>query len=212
MSLTENIDDDKIIQVIKNTHHILKNRGHDITQVNQTSSIELLKYIISKFRDGEPSLDINIIQPDESIKKIIVHHVLHIEKNIKKELESLYKKFVKIHNITNEDELIFIVFNTIENEVYDLEIKYQNLSIFSYKKLLFNLIDHEYVPLHYKLNDSEKVILNNSLMIDNLNQLPSIRRTDPVSRYYNFRRGDVIKIERSTPSGTHVLYRHVVNE
>ena len=59
------------------------------------------------------------------------------------------------------------------------------------------LIEHFYVPRHSKLNETDKLKLKKNLHLKNYSQLPILKKNDAVSKYYNFRYGDVIKVERT---------------
>ena len=61
---------------------------------------------------------------------------------------------------------------------------------------MFNIVDHEYVPIHEKLSPTEKVKLLSDFMIKSYDKLPLLSKQDPC-RYYNFRQNDVVRITRS---------------
>lgn len=114
-------------------------------------------------------------------------------------------------NLTNElkleshrDDFIYVIRNikkvnqeTEKNIIQELEKKYENLTIFTFKRLGLNLIEHFYVPKHTKLKEIEKSKLKKKLHLQNYSQLPILNKNDAVSRYYNFRYGDVIMVERT---------------
>jgi DNA-directed RNA polymerase I, II, and III subunit RPABC1 len=75
---------------------------------------------------------------------------------------------------------------TIEN-ITDMEIE-----TFQEECLLFNITKHSLVPQHVRLTDLEAVVFKNMYS----SKLPIIKTSDPVSRFYNFKSGDVIKILR----------------
>lgn len=135
------------------------------------------KKIYSKF-DIEPS------------KTDIINNYLNLTNEL--ELES------------NKDDFIYIIRNiqkvnqeTEKNIIQELEKKYENLTIFSLKRLGLNLIEHFYVPKHSKLNETDKLQLKKDLHLKNYSQLPILNKNDAISKYYNFRYDDVIKIERT---------------
>ena len=68
---------------------------------------------------------------------------------------------------------------------------------------------HELVPDHTKLDETEKEnIVNKFGSTDNL---PKILKTDPISKWYSFCPGDIIRIKRPTPTGVYMeVYRMVV--
>lgn len=74
------------------------------------------------------------------------------------------------------------------------------------------MIKHLLVPKHTLLNESElKQVLQNYNI--SLMQLPKIHKKDPAIVHLNPKAGDVIKIERKSPTNsTTVYYRAVLDE
>lgn len=68
-----------------------------------------------------------------------------------------------------------------------------NFEFFYFDELQYNITKHRYVPLHEKLSPEEK---NNFKERFGL-KIPIIKVTDPVSRFYNFKKGDIIRVYRS---------------
>ena len=82
------------------------------------------------------------------------------------------------------------------------ESKKMKIELFHEDELQYNLMTHELVPKHeliYKNGSKESAEFKK-------NKYPIISRLDPVSRFYNFSIGDIIKITRK--SG-HIIYRIV---
>ncbi len=92
-------------------------------------------------------------------------------------------------------------FNTTEG----IEIDY-----FKEDRLLIDITEHELVPKHELLEPDEKREL---LEIYNIKEdkLPRILLSDPISKYFGAKKGDVFKITRkSETTGKYVIYRLVV--
>ena len=64
-----------------------------------------------------------------------------------------------------------------------------------------SITKHYLVPKHEKVPDSEKF---DKKIID---KLPILLKTDPISRFYGFKKGDLIKISRKN---NYIFYRRVV--
>lgn len=203
------IEDDTIVKVIKNVHKMLENRGHDVTQINKT---EPLKFVLKKIehfrRNNNTVLDIFI----NSERKVYVKFINTMKNNnSSQELVKLYKFIYDSNRFTNNDDIIFVVFDKLGEEVYNIEEKYSNVTVFDYKKFLINIVEHMYVPKHVKIHKDEHNLLKTKLMIKDLEQLPLLSKSDAISRYYNYRIGDVIRIERpSNGNMKHIIYRYVV--
>lgn len=84
-----------------------------------------------------------------------------------------------------------------------------NMQIFNIKELQFNITKHILVPKHEIITDQQEIksiITNYSLKTKF--QLPLILKSDPVSRYYGLKNGDIVKIKRdSQTSGEYIIYR-----
>jgi len=80
-----------------------------------------------------------------------------------------------------------------------LDIK---IELFCQDELQFNITKHRLVPPHIKLTDEEGKQFKKKYGLKH----PVILTSDPVARFYNFKRGDIIKIVRP---GGYITYRIV---
>ena len=84
------------------------------------------------------------------------------------------------------------------------------LEDFLESEMLINITEHELVPQHILLTAEEKEELFSRYKLKE-NQLMKMLMTDPVARYYGYKRGQVIKIIRkSDTAGRYVTHRLVV--
>lgn len=81
------------------------------------------------------------------------------------------------------------------------------VEVFCEEDLLVNITKHRLMPPHKVLEDSEKALfLKNSNITEE--QLPIIKITDRVARYYGMQRGDLVRIKRkSDTAGHYYTYR-----
>lgn len=81
------------------------------------------------------------------------------------------------------------------------------VELFCRKELQYNLTKHRLVPQHSKVPDEQASVIRKK---DGHN-LPQILKTDPVVRFYNFKKGDIIKITRNSSNSEdgYVIYRIV---
>ena len=160
---------------------------------------------------GLKKLNFAKIKDERSREKVYVHFI-HNLRNAKsnKEFEELYDVVTKAHNMMEKDHIIIVVFDDLTEKHRSLEVEFPNLTLFTYKNLMFNIVDHEFVPHHESLTAAEKIKLLSDFMIKDYNKLPLISKFDPVCRYYNFKIGDVLRITRpSDANKTYVSYRYV---
>tara|TARA_Y100000389_G_scaffold6254_1_gene6014 strand:- start:684 stop:1256 length:573 start_codon:yes stop_codon:yes gene_type:complete len=64
--------------------------------------------------------------------------------------------------------------------------------LFSVDELQFNITKHRLVPLHQKLNEEESKSFKEKYGL----KYQAILTSDPISRFYNYKRGDIIRILR----------------
>lgn len=137
----------------------------------------------------------------------------HLDKAIRDAyLRNIKEQLFEVENIlTKEDTLIIIVKeevnDTIENilkEIWEREGIF--IIIHSIKRLLFNILEHSYVPPHRILSDEEDKAMRLKFNVMNDSQLPEISRFDPVAKAIGIRPGQICEIER--PSKTAVISKY----
>jgi len=75
----------------------------------------------------------------------------------------------------------------------------------------YSVLDHEMVPKHEVMDESEVKSLLNRYKIS-LEDLPKIKASDPVVVAIGAKVGDVLKITRKSPTGGMALYYRLVIE
>ncbi len=76
------------------------------------------------------------------------------------------------------------------------------VEVFCIDELMYNPTMHRLASKHEKIDDDEATVIKTKYGKD----LPILLRTDKMSRWYNFKAGDVIKVSRP---GGHIIYRLV---
>ncbi|MGB9635073.1 MAG: DNA-directed RNA polymerase subunit H [Candidatus Micrarchaeia archaeon] len=74
----------------------------------------------------------------------------------------------------------------------------------------FSVLDHDLVPKHEIVPDSEVDSIIKALNLDSASKLPKISVDDPVVKEIGAKRGDIVRIYRKDYIGEYVYYRIVV--
>lgn len=93
------------------------------------------------------------------------------------------------------------------SDLYDPKLIFE---VFYEKELYFNITKHTLVPIHRLLTIAEKKKIFKNYHLSSF-QLPKLAKSDPISRYFNFSKGDIIEISRNSKIlGTSKSYRIVI--
>ncbi len=76
------------------------------------------------------------------------------------------------------------------------------IETFFEKNLLYDITKHRLVPKHIELSNEE----SKKFIKDYGKKFPVILKTDPICKYYNFKKGNIIKIIRNN---NYIIYRIV---
>ena len=91
------------------------------------------------------------------------------------------------------------VSNKVLSDMYDYEFE-----LFEHKELMYNITKHVLVPSHrvltFENNEEEKIFK------EKFKKICTIQKSDPVSKFYNFKKGDIIEVKRQNG---YVAYRIV---
>lgn len=118
----------------------------------------------------------------------------------------------------NDDLILIVVDDSPPSEQMYLWENNQT-SVFSVANLQYNITNHNLVPKHTVLSNSEGKRAR-LLYHAGTGQFPALQRFqneegngDAVARFYGMRVGDVVRVTRETiTSGTHLVYREVVGD
>ena len=103
----------------------------------------------------------------------------------------------------------------VTNKSLTLEEVGDNYPIIEYydtEDLIINITKHDIMPKFevYNIDEKKKEILD---LLDNINPklFPKMLISDPISKYYNLKIGDIIKIIRTSPlSGEVISFRIII--
>lgn len=197
MSLKSSIkySENEITEILlKNTLTMIEERG----LVKKKDHTKNLKNLLNQIKDD---MLFSLIDAKEKIGiRIVKYKVTSITK-----VEGI-DTFLNDKSYTQR----IVIFKDMNQKTFKQLILYPNTQPFWEHELLMNIIEHNYVPLHYVLSEDEKVEFIKSYQITR-DTLPKLELYDPISRYYNMKVGDIVKITRNNAlSGKEIYYRVVI--
>lgn len=200
---------------------MLEKRGFDSTQLNRNVDLDFLrrqfKMLVNASKDGlsAGAYSCDIFVGDPNGRNAYVHFSVYQDETERTLLSKL--KVIQENYQLNplRDDVAIVLFRPDMDEqsiFYKLEkLDTMSIRVFHYKKLMFDITKHELVPKHSIVSDDDKAALKRELKLTHYNQLPTLLTTDAVSRFYHYRRGMVIRVERpSIGNMKHIAYRYVV--
>jgi len=165
-------------------------------------------------KDAPKQLDMVCTSNKGNIKQKKVYVKYHLGKTLRVEnIQDYIDDMFHIEKVLDNktDTLIIIIKQEINqtlmnilNEFWDKNKVF--IIIFTMERLLFNILQHQYVPKHTILTEDEKNEVIKKYNIVNIKQLPDISRFDPVAQAIGMRPGDVCCIER--PSKTAIISKY----
>ena len=183
------IELDQLYYSQKNVHTLIRNRGY-IGNLSIVPKSVLQEHLLNY---GLEILDIHVVDKD---RQLFVRYIN--ESNVKAVLKII--KFIhEMYTIQATDDIILIYCQQDtgkscfdipihSNKLLDLECTdHENIRILQLKQLQFDIVSNIMVPKHMIASDIEIQALKTQYYLRNLNQLPIILYSDPISRYYGYR-------------------------
>lgn len=183
------MEEEEIIYIVRgNVIDMLRDRGYEMDDNPNKEEFSVM------YRNNEYDI-LN--------DKVLVYFIKDSKNVSKKDLETIVSKGV------NYDKIIIISKEkctpSVEKEL--MSQQYSHVELFIYQNLLMNISKHIYQPKFRVLSNEEveEFLKSNKLK---KTELPIIKKSDPIARYYGLRGGQVIKIIRQSPSaGEGIFYR-----
>jgi len=179
----------------------LENRGYDVDKYTNFSIHEL--HVLNQNKQ----LDMYL----ESENKPSLYIKYHVNSKLKPKDVYDFLEDLENSDLDENTELIVImkekINDTMKNFIKNLYHKDKKFVIvFNIHRLLFNILEHTYVPRHEVLKDEEKETLKKKLNIIDESQFPEIDRLDPVAQAIGLKPGQICKIYRKSPTAVHSIY------
>lgn len=202
---------DKLWRIRKTILQICHDRGYMVTSDELEQSLEQFKQTYGdRPSQGEPSrskLIVLVSHNDDPTDQLYVFFPDDPKVGVKTIVA--YIKKMEEEEITRA---IIVVSQgmspSAKKAIADMQPKY-TFEPFLDSELMVNITNHFLVPVHQLLNAQEKRELLTRYKLKE-NQLPRIRIDDPIARYFGLKRGQVVRIVRtSETAGRYVTYRLV---
>jgi len=201
-----------MFRVRRTIFQMCHDRGYLVTQEELDQTLEQFKTTHGdKPSEGRPTrseLTIIVAHNDDPTDQMYVFFPEDVKIGIKN-----IKAFCHQMQDNNVTRAIIVVQGGLtpsaKQAINDMMPKYL-LEIFLEAELMVNITEHDLVPEHVVMTQDEKAELLARYKLKDT-QLPRIQLSDPVSRYFGLKRGQVVKIIRpSETAGRYITYRHVV--
>jgi DNA-directed RNA polymerase subunit H len=130
-------------------------------------------------------------------------------------LQEMIDDLFNLEEILKKDDTLFIIIKDEINETLTNELKHiwESDGIFivieNIKRLQFNILDHDLVPKHTILPESEVVNIMKKYNITDKIQFPDISRFDPVARAIGLRPGQLCHIVRPSKTAIEADYYRI---
>ena len=146
--------------------------------------------------------DDRIIATNAKDEQIVVFTQPVVKFNVDriKECISILDKMKQKHCIIIYTDRVTAPTKKLVNNSVDIKIE-----IFTQAELQYNITKHRLVPKHERLPTKEAKEFKKTFGV----KFAAILLTDPIARFYNYQRGDVIKITRKSDRGVYITYRIV---
>ena len=185
---------------------ILKKRGFNVSEYEGFSITEIYTLMRNE------QLDM-LITNEESGKKIFMKY--HLGPKLKSNGTQIYEYVEDLFDIeeilSDNDELIIVTkdktndgLKQIVSQLFVNDKKFVNIyNIYDY---LFNILDHDLVPEHKVLSDTQKKEVEKQFYVTDDKQFPEISRFDPVAQAIGLRPKELVEITRPSPTAITTKY------
>lgn len=144
-------------------------------------------------------------------------YVNYVKKWSADTLEKLVEDLFEIECLLKDKtkDYILLVMNEEPNQTIFDKVKYifdkNGYFIIPYNiaRLQFNILNHELVPRATVLNTTEEEALFKQYNLTNAMNLPEISRFDPQAMAIGLRPGQIVKLERKSPTAMNSLYYRI---
>ena len=193
----------------KQGYNINDYAGFSINEVNSMKINDQLDMMLERDNDD------NEMTPNDISKKIYIRYYLTKNQLSKKDLQEIIDDLFNIEEVLTSNDTLMIVVKDDANETLVNFIKHiwEEDKIFvivqSLKRSQFNILEHNLVPPHRVLSNTEIIQIKKKYNIMEGNQFPIISRFDPVAQSIGIRPGQVCEIIRPSKTAITAPYYRI---
>ena len=205
---------EQIIEIFKSRTNLLKQlkeQGYNVEDYEGSNIAEVNSMFIEK------QLDMLVTNKKKKQKTYVKYH---LESGKSKSLrinhiQECIDDLMGAENILEKKDNIIIIIKDEPNESLIKSVKniweQQGVFVILYyiKRLQFNLLEHELVPKHTILTETEAKEFREKYNIKDDTQLPDISRFGPVALAIGMRPGDICRIERPSKTSIKSLFYRI---
>ena len=207
MSLKSN----RVLTIYKSRNTIIEqlaSLGYNMSDYDQFSINEIDAMAVND------QLDMLVTREADGAKAYI-KYLLNVKQLRKDNLDQLIEDLYDIESVLEKKDTLIVITNEEPNDTMVARMKYlfdhSGIFVVMYyiKRLQFNLLNHELVPIAMILSEDETDKLKEKYHIHTVDKLPEISRFDPQALALNLRPRQVIRIIRKSNTALEYNYYRV---
>jgi DNA-directed RNA polymerase subunit H (RpoH/RPB5) len=186
---------------------------------------DILDDKLKDWNDGRSIEFLNeIYESSKTNEKILAYYYYNSEsekkENKKKKINDVILDILNIQKSSDLKDILFISETKLNTQMVDDLKRYtekMRITIFLGDYMLFNITKHFLVPQHHLMSSEEMKEFLKDKEKGFIHKLPKIYDTDPISRFYGAKAGQIFKIIRENLSDDSMIrfsefYRYVAQE
>lgn len=183
----------------KTSLELANDRGFKLDPNYNKVSMKEFRFMIN---DKDSNIDIVCYEHDNDPDHMIYIKFILALKIKPSSIKDIYEEINEKISSTKRVDIILILKSKPNNSILKLQKdkSYTNIQIYWCKQLQFNVTKHELVPVHKKLSEEESKDILKRYSLTGKQQLPLLSKDDVISKYYNYKSGDIIEITHTNTS------------
>lgn len=192
---------------------LLKKQGFDTADYEEFSVNEV------HTMSNNEQMDMLISAPEGSSDPKKTYVKYHRAKTLRREnINDYIDDLFHLEQVLDKGDTLIIIIKqdphepllNILNQIWESEGIF--IIIYNMERLLFNILDHSYVPSHTIMTESEITDMKKRYNIKDNSELPTISRYDPVAQAIGMRPGNICKIVRPSKTAITADYYRICSQ